>query len=358
MVFLAGCAASPRKAKEGAPLPAPAPVSPAAKEEKDAFAAAPELYRLKALQEERKGDLGEGLKHWEAVKAFAPEDAEAGAAIERVKARIASEADRRFRKGVALFQRQSYSEARKEFLLALYLNPDHPEALDYLKSKMSGEGTLAYEVKKGDTLKSIAQKIYKDPQKDFLVAYFNGLAEGAAIGPPMTLRVPLLEPPPVKKIFHRSKPVPEAPSEAGPQAKETVEKARIAYRERNYQEAALLAERTLEYDPAKKEYHDLVNEAFYEWGKQLSREGKNEEALKVFRRVDAGYKDAGRQVAHKRKEVAEGHYKNGVKFFIEEEIEKAIEEWESTLALDPHHPKAKKDIETGRNILQKLEKIK
>jgi tetratricopeptide (TPR) repeat protein len=56
--------------------------------------------------------------------------------------------------------------------------------------------------------------------------------------------------------------------------------------------------------------------------------------------------------------LAEAHYIKGVKFFIEEDIEKAIQEWETTLSLEPDHPKAKKDIENARQLLQKLEKIK
>jgi lipopolysaccharide biosynthesis regulator YciM len=56
--------------------------------------------------------------------------------------------------------------------------------------------------------------------------------------------------------------------------------------------------------------------------------------------------------------LAEAHYLKGVNFFVEEKIEKAIQEWETTLSLEPRHPKAKKDIETARNLLQKLEKIK
>lgn len=102
---------------------------------------------------------------------------------------------------------------------------------------------------------------------------------------------------------------------------------------------------------------DSLNVSYYESGKQLSREKKFQEALDAFCRVDLGYKDVRLQIARSKKELAVSHYINGVKYFTEEEIEKAIEEWETALALDPHHPKAGKDIETARLLLQKLEKI-
>jgi hypothetical protein len=56
--------------------------------------------------------------------------------------------------------------------------------------------------------------------------------------------------------------------------------------------------------------------------------------------------------------LAEAHYIKGVKFFVEEDVEGAIQEWETTLSLEPNHPKAKKDIENARKLLQNLEKIK
>jgi hypothetical protein len=352
-LVLAACATTPPKPRAPAPAPPPAVAPP----ETDPFAAVPDFHRLKGREEEKKGDLPKVLKHWEAVRDLAPNDAEAAAEIARLNVQIAAEAERHFQRGAEDFLKQSYARAKKEFLFALYLKPDHAGALGYLKGRMAGEDAFTYEVKKGDTLKSISKKVYKDPQKDFLIAYFNALKIDAPLEPPMTLRMPFLDSPPERKNS-QPKSSPESSSETAVQTKETLDKARAAYREGNYPEAALLAEKILEYDPANRENQEIMNAAFYHWGKQLSQEGKYEDALKAFRRVEPGYRDVGRRLAQHRKQVADAHYKKGVKFFIEEEIERAIREWESTLALDPHHPKAKKDIESGRSLLLKLEKIK
>jgi tetratricopeptide (TPR) repeat protein len=349
-----GCATSPEESK---PLASRSVISGPAIE-KDSFSDFPERYRRKAREDEKRGDLPRAVKGWEVVKSFLPTDPEAGEKIAQLKEQISSAADKHFRKGVSYFRTHSYSSARKEFLLTLYLMPDHVEAIQYLKEKLVGEDFLTYEVKKGDTIKEVARRIYKDPQKDFLIAYFNGLKIDGPIEPPMILKMPFLDLPPAKKASigppRAADPIPEITLDT----KEILGKARTTYQEGDYQESAALAEKVLKYDPANKETHELLNASYYQRGKQLSRERKYHEALEAFNRVDPGYKDVNFQLAHNRKHLAEAHYRKGVKFFIEEDIEGAIQEWETTLSLEPDHPKAKKDIENARNLLQKLEEIK
>ena len=43
--------------------------------------------------------------------------------------------------------------------------------------------------------------------------------------------------------------------------------------------------------------------------------------------------------------------------FVNEDLKKAIAEWETALALDPEHPKARKDLENARSLLEKLGNI-
>jgi hypothetical protein len=54
------------------------------------------------------------------------------------------------------------------------------------------------------------------------------------------------------------------------------------------------------------------------------------------------------------KSQAEAHYRNGVKHFINEDLELAIEDWKHALELNPDHPKARQDIENAERLLEKL----
>ena len=56
-------------------------------------------------------------------------------------------------------------------------------------------------------------------------------------------------------------------------------------------------------------------------------------------------------------QLADAHYKKGVKYFINEELESAIREWEKVLSLNPGHQKAAEDIENARQLLNKIKKI-
>jgi tetratricopeptide (TPR) repeat protein len=353
-LFLSGFATSPDGSKQ--PL---SPSSPSADEGgKDPFSDFPDRYRLKAREAEKRGDLPKAFKAWKVVKSFVPADEEAEGKIAQLKNQIATAADQHFRKGLALFQSHSYALAQKEFLFALYLQPDHDEAIQYLKQKMAGEDILTYEVKKGDTIKEVARKVYKDAQKDFLIAYFNGLKVDSQIEPSLILRMPILTSPPSKGITTSAKMVADPTPEMAKDIQEILGKARDAYRGKNYQESLALAEKVLEYDPANRECRELMNASYYHLGKQLGQEKKYKEALEAFQRVDSGYKDVSLQLLQNRKQLAEAHYIKGVQFFIGEEIERAIREWEATLTLEPKHPKARKDIESARSLLQKLEKVK
>ena len=352
LFFVTGCATSPEKSKQ---LPSLSAIT-GAETGKDSFSGFPERYRLKAREDEKRGDLPKALKGWEIVKSFLPTDAEAGKRIPQLNKQIDAVTEWHFQKGLALFKSHSYGSARKEFLLTLYLKPDHAEAIQYLKQKIAGEDSISYEVKKGDTIKEVARKIYKDPQKDFLISYFNNLKVDSSIQPPMTLKIPILDLAPSKETSASTKRAADPPKMAL-NTKEILGKAQANYQEGNYRESATIAEKVLEYDPANRGIHELINASYYQMGKQLGLERQYQEALEAFHHVDPEYKDVNIQIAHNRKQLAEVHYIKGLKFFIEEDIENAIQEWKSTLSLEPNHPMARKDLENAHNLLKKLEKI-
>ncbi len=88
---------------------------------------------------------------------------------------------------------------------------------------------------------------------------------------------------------------------------------------------------------------------------------KYREALNMFNRVAPGYNGVKEAIFDVNKIIekdAEIYYREGVKRFLNEELEEAINEWEKTLVLNPEHQKAKRDIENARGLLEKLKQIK
>jgi tetratricopeptide (TPR) repeat protein len=226
-----------------------------------------------------------------------------------------------------------------------------------LKHKLPGEDYTLYQVKGGDTFKGIARKTFNDPNKDFLIAYFNDLRIDSKLVPGNTLRLPVLESTTAKVTIDTKESIMDA-KEISADTNKLLSKALAYYKVKNYRETVSISERVLEYDPANREARDLINESHYQMGKSLARGKKYQEALEVFNRLDSGYKDVRESISLVKKQLAGEHYLRGVKYFTDEELNKAIKEWEVTLALDPNHPKAKKDIENARTLLQKLKEIK
>jgi len=190
-ILLFGCAVERPISKVPVTEKYPPPKPPVYKE-KDPFQGFPEKYRLKAIEFEKSEELPKALFFWKVVHSFAQNDQEVQERIEVLEARIQKEAERHFQKGVEALQNNSIPTARKEFLTALAFNPEHRQALDYLKNKLNDQEYIVYETKRGDTLKRISQEIYKDPEKEFLIVYFNDLDSRGPLKSEMALKLPVI----------------------------------------------------------------------------------------------------------------------------------------------------------------------
>jgi tetratricopeptide (TPR) repeat protein len=91
-------------------------------------------------------------------------------------------------------------------------------------------------------------------------------------------------------------------------------------------------------------------------GRQLLEQDENALAVQMLDAVDKEFKDTVELLAQARGRLntqAETYYRNGVKHFINEELEKAIEAWQKALAINPTHAKARQDMENARRLLEK-----
>jgi len=299
-------------------------------------------HSAKASDYEQNGDFQMALFSWKIVRSLNPSDKELVSHIARLESKIESDSEKHFNNGVAFFKDRSFKAAQKEFLRALRIKPDHKKALDHLKAM---EIDKTYAVKKGDTLKIIAQEIYKDPEKYFLISYFNDLDAAKELVPDTLLRLPIIETKDIAPFMD---------------VKNELMIARNYLESKNYVKALFIISNILEFDPSNKEAGDLANSSNFQLAMQLSDEKKYLEALRIFNKVDLEYqgvKEAIIKIKETIKKEGELHYKRGVKLFLKEELRKAITEWEKTLALEPNHPQAKEDIKKTKHLLEKLNEM-
>ena len=130
------------------------------------------------------------------------------------------------------------------------------------------------------------------------------------------------------------------------------------FKSNKFRETASIAEEVLLYDPSNKQARDLIKASYYQIGKAFHQTKKYQEALDQFAHVDPGYRDVQELSAFTKRQLGEVYYIRGIKYFTEEKLDKAIQEWEETLKLNPQHPRAKGDMENAIKLMQKLKKIK
>lgn len=359
-ISIVGCVALPAKPVAEKPKATePAVTKPSTAKVTDR--AIIEQYRTRAAEYENKGELRKALQSWEIVGSFNPNDMGVMKKINELKSQTKNTAELHYKKGLSYYKGSLLQAARREFLLALIYNPDHPEALYHVKNNLTGRDYSFYDVRKGDTLQAIAQRVYNDSGKYFLIAHYNDLGKDAKLTPGITLKLPVIDPiqagPPSDT---EDMPVLEdaTPRAVSVNIEELLSKATNLYNAKKYHEVVSIAEKVLEQEQKNKAARDLLNASYYQMGMMMNNSQNYEEAIRHFNRVDSNYKDVKEAKSSAEKRLAEVHYITGVKYFVNDELDKAIKEWEITLMLNPKHAKAKKDIENAQGLLRKLQDIR
>ncbi len=386
-------------------------------------------YLEKSSKYEKNDELQTALFYLQIAGTLDPDSTKIHERIATLKSAVDHKAGQHFTRGVGFFKKGRIKDARKQFLTTLRYAPDHKDALDYLKNKLHPKEYRTYKVKDKDTLRDISKKFYKDPSKEFVIAYFNNLKTGGKLVPGTELELPILE----SEISRP--PIHHIPNELA--------KAETLLKEKRYSEVLRISEKILEYDRFNQKASDLKNSACYRIGLELIGQKNYPEAVKMFKKVTPGYQgveEAMQQAINKqllkaedllkqkqyekalavagkildndksntaaknlintafcqqarnliirkdytkalqvltkadpeydcvkktisdvytaKKKQAEVHYLNGVKHFLNEELESAITEWEKTLTLNPGHKKAKQNINNARSLLEKLKKVR
>jgi tetratricopeptide (TPR) repeat protein len=406
LLLLAACAVAPPAAAPAGGAATPAPAATAAAP----FTTLAARFTDRALKQERAGELRQALDSWKVVAALRTQAAEPRRRVAELAARLQEEAARHYRDALARLQEGNVDAARRELLLTLAADPDHAAALEALKNRLDPEA-VAHTVVAGETFESIAKKQYGDPAKGPLVARVNDLDPAVKPAPGTVLSLPGLAPPTAKPAPRRgpqpaadtaeapesvydsepaalspeeppagapaapvvapvvAPPAPTAPPPAAPPvapkpadaAEEQLAKAAELLQARKFEEAAAAAEKLAGHPVVGKRARELAAAAWFAVGEAAAKDERFAEALAAYRKAQPGREDAAAAIAaveRRKKEKAEEQYNAGVRFFINQQLDAAIRSWEQTLALNPEHPKAPKDIEKARGLQQKLKELR
>jgi tetratricopeptide (TPR) repeat protein len=233
-------------------------------------------YLKKAMTYKNNDELQLALFFLKIAAALSPADREIVGKISDLKLTIDRKSKQYFKKGEQFYNQNKNEEARNMFLTVLRYDPGNKGALDYLKNKLIPKEYINYTVEQNDSLKTISNKFYKDPELVFLIVYFNNLKPDAKPKPGEILKIPILE----KEYY-----------QAIDDRRQDMISANNLLKEKRFQEVVVITQKILKNDPLNKEAIKLKDEAFYRIGIQLSSQGKYFEAIDAFNKISPEYKD-------------------------------------------------------------------
>jgi len=309
----------------------------------------PDPYLSRAQQAESEDEFQRALRYLEVAAAIDPNNTDISVQVERMQTIIDSKSESHFQRGLDYHQRGKIEKAKKEWLTALRINPGHKRALAFLKEKLTLSSVIDYKLKSGDTPEKISKKVYHSSQQGWVVAYFYDFKSGNRPVPGDVIHLPVLDPELTKPMQKPPKPAMDIKSE--------IAKAEKLLAEKRYEEVLQVAEKILDDDYLNQEAGGLINAVYYDKGRGYYQQENYPDALIELKRVDPNYMDTAARVSEIESilhQQAETYYLEGVKHYINEDLERAIQSWEITLKLNPDHKKAKTDIEGARNLLEKL----
>ncbi len=316
----------------------------------DTYRILPGKYQKKALDYEAKGMLREAMQSWWIVLSFQPDDAQIKEKISSLKKETQVKAADHFNKGVNFYQHGQIQNARREFLLTLAYDQDHELALDYLQKRLQQPVFRTYVVQSGDTARKVAEKEFHDPNKEFLITAFNEIDSFRELNAGSVLQVPLfgVDFPGKEENVRVVAQYDAIPSEANRVKNNAIKAASSENMSREKDQAA-----------EKKESdasNDIEN---YLKAKDYFEQEEYQESLELLLSIDSSYRDVGQLKASIEdflQQEADAHYRKGISYFLSEDLDKAIVEWEEVLRLRPKDLRAQKDLQNARRMQQKVNK--
>lgn len=350
----------------------------------------------KAEQDEAASDYVAALTYWKGAKGTVD------GKIAALRLQLTGIADRHVARGEKLYVQRKGKAALHEFIEALRYNPDNSVALDYLLHRYTARKYTSYTVQQGDTFESIAENIYGNHLDSFFIQQFAIITTEDELVPGLELELPLSE------SFY-SQPILDYMKDIG--------FARKLYKDNDFAKVIPFAKELLKKHPDDEETSFIVNNSLIKYGKNLGQEGKYDAAISVLSQVDirfrnvsaeidrlkatrdeelkrdsnfwnsrllqkgdllvaeekylealdvyngvdpefAGLEKAISAVRAKLNRLAEVHYKEGVKYFIEDDLASAISQWSMTLKFNPEHRKAMNYSVKAQQLLKKYEELK
>ena len=266
--------------------------SPEAQE--DPFLPLHDLYKSRAQSARDGGDLVNALEYYRIAATIDRRDRDSIRFAREIKAQLEAKAKETFQAGLAKLEAGDKDAAHTLLARSLYLAPDAPDAVPYLKNDFVADIEHEYTIAQGDTLRRIAEKVYGNPGGELLLTRVNNLSIADALKPGDTILVPVVSKALAKRL-HRLATVEPASAKkqaagkaeatktptAEPMAQQPVEEdlmesgaqdtaalmtmAKLQFGRGLFATAVSVADEILAQEPTNIAATDIRNESYYAW---------------------------------------------------------------------------------------------
>ncbi len=351
--------------------------------------AAAKGYLSQGRASENAGNWVEAARYYNLALTVEPQNKQIADSLKRVQAKRLNLAEVHYRQGLRYLAQGKYRDGERQFLAALRYWPQHKGALKKLQSRtqIKTKRYIMHTVQKGETISIISKNYYNDPKHFQIVAKFNNLPDATTVRVGKELKIPEIEGVPFL--------VPEGTPEI--RSDSQIVNWQLTNRGSEYQEA----QQTDEVQ-ADVEAFDTMVANYRDAGLQLFHEKKYDEAVIEFKKVvNADPQDFKTQEylykAHvnsaqdllKKKQYhaadqqlqacldfrtdclqclpmikqcedayKELHYQLGIRYFGEEKLEDAINEWQLVQKFDPNYKQVQENIRRAEKISTKIQQLK
>ncbi len=296
----------------------------------------------KAAVHEAADEIQLAMLCWRGILEFEPDHTEARANLRRLEDTAAERARSSYLAGKAALAQTRPKDARRALLLTLRLDPQFEDARQGLYQFMNPPVYKWYRLQPGESLADLSMKFFGTADGADLIAFINDLPVNAEILVPRMLRIPALAARPpyqTQKTDH------------------DLARARSLSKAGRHAKVLVLTERLRRANPKLREAVQLENESRFALGQRFYQQQQNLQASEMLDGIKGAHPGleslrAKLEVAMKRQ--AEVYYRDGVKYFLNDELQRAVETWRLTLALDPDHQEAAASIREAETLLQKL----
>ena len=332
-------------------------------------------FYKKATTLESQNDFVEANENYQLAYAADPSNADARQQLTKINTQLQYRANQYYQKSLLLHKKGKYSEATRYLLIALRLWPEHVKARNALIAyqELNIQRYVWHTIQKGESLSKVSKIFYGDFDQAGIIAQANNIKDAGRIKVGMKLKIPELTDRPFinkGKIVHQEDVTDnlENLTETDVEPEEKIDPLAMYkslgmefFNNSQYDNAIIEFKKVLSSAPGDRDSMSYVSKAHYQLGSNAASQKNYLTAIEHYQNALSFNKNCPtckKDITQSRKIYKELHYKAGMKYFDEQNLNKAVSEWELVQKMDPGYKKVAELLNKAKTIQKNIDVIK